>query len=209
MGCAAAINTLKLARHIVRSEPSARVLIVNLELCSLHLQETSELEQLLSYLIFADGCAATLVSAEPRGLRLERFHVAQIPETPDLITWRVGDQGFDMFLSGRVPAVLRESLASVQEAVLDGASVAEIDHWAVHPGGRSILDAVAESLELPPTSLRHSRDVLREYGNMSSASVMFVLQRVLANARPGQRGCALAFGPGLTAESCLFSVPGA
>jgi alpha-pyrone synthase len=99
MGCQAAINALKLARHIVRAEPAARALVVNLELCTLHLQETSELDQVLSYLLFSDGCAASLVTAEPRGLALERFASAVIPGTDDQITWRVGDQGFARFAS--------------------------------------------------------------------------------------------------------------
>jgi alpha-pyrone synthase len=103
MGCFAAVNALKLARHIVRSEPDAKVLVVNLELSSLHLQEEWELEKMLSFLLFGDGCGACLVSAEPVGLALDRFHAEVIPRTADLITWRIGDQGFAMHLSGQVP----------------------------------------------------------------------------------------------------------
>ena len=108
MGCAAAVNALKVAHHIVRSEPAARVLVVNLELCTLHLQETSNLEVILSALLFGDGCAASLVSAEPQGIALKDFRVATIPDTRDLITWRIGDAGFEMSLSGRGPAADRE-----------------------------------------------------------------------------------------------------
>ena len=205
MGCYAAINALKLARHVVRSDPSARVLIVSVELCSLHLQETDDFEQVLSFLIFGDGCAAALVTAEPEGLRLDRFHAALLPEAADQITWRVGDQGFDMHLSGQVPSSVGTALRAGRERILDGAATSEIDLWAVHPGGRTVLDAVQGALELEPEALAASRGVLREFGNMSSATVLFVLRRLMAEAQGGERGCAMAFGPGLTAETLLFT----
>ncbi|MBV9750130.1 MAG: type III polyketide synthase, partial [Acetobacteraceae bacterium] len=132
MGCYAAINALKLARHIVRAEPEARVLIVSLELCTLHLQETANLEQVLSFLVFGDGCAAALVSAEPTGLSLDRFHAVLAPQAADQITWAIGDQGFDMVLSGQVPASVSTALRENREAVLAGVPVAEVEHWAVH-----------------------------------------------------------------------------
>jgi alpha-pyrone synthase len=205
MGCYAAMNALKLARHTVRSEPAARVLVVNLELCSLHLQQTASLEQMLSFLVFADGCAASLVSADPVGLAMDRFHAVVLPETAALITWKIRDLGFDMFLSGRVPGAIREGLRESAPAILDGASPAEIDRWAVHPGGRSVLDAVEQGLGLGSSSLAVSRDVLDRFGNMSSATVMFVLQAVLEASTAGERGCAMSFGPGLTAETMLFN----
>lgn len=204
MGCYAAVNALKLARHIVRSEPEARVLVVNVELCSLHLQQTHDLEQLLSFLIFGDGCAASLISAEPHGLALDGFHAALLPNTRPLITWRVADQGFDMFLSGRVPGAIARSLGAVIHEALGGVQPRDIELWAVHPGGRSILDAVQHALELPPAALQSSRGVLQRFGNMSSPTLMFVLAEQLAAAERGQRGCAMAFGPGLAAESMLF-----
>ena len=108
MGCYAAINALKVARHIVRSEPGARVLLLSLELCSLHMQETQDLEQLLAFLVFADGCAAYLVSAKPAGLALDGFLAVSLSGTNHLITWRIGEQGFDMHLSGQVPGQLRQ-----------------------------------------------------------------------------------------------------
>jgi predicted naringenin-chalcone synthase len=119
--------------------------------------------------------------------------------------WRVGDSGFDMTLSGLVPLTLARALPDHSEAILDGVAPEDIDLWAVHPGGRSVLDAVEHGMALPQGALAESRSVLRENGNMSSATVMFVLQRMLADARPGQRGCALAFGPGLSAETMRFT----
>ncbi len=204
MGCQAAFNALKLARHVVRSDPDAAVLMVNLEMCTLHLQESDSLEQVLSFLVFADGCAASLISASPEGLALDRFRTELVPGTEGLITWRIADLGFDMFLSGRVPAAIADGLQRAAPAILDGARPGEIDVWAVHPGGRSVLDAVEGALGLPDAALDLSRRVLRDYGNMSSATIMFVLAALMREPERGQRGCALGFGPGLVAESLLF-----
>jgi predicted naringenin-chalcone synthase len=200
MGCYAAINALKLARHIVRSDPNAGVLMVNLELCTLHFQETQDLEQVLSFLVFADGAAASLITAGEQGFALDSFKAVMVPETKGLITWKIRELGFDMLLSGQVPGELGRALHEGElMAERDG-----IDLWAVHPGGRSILDAVEKGLDLPADALAASRDVLSRYGNMSSATVMFVLERMMQLAQPGQRGCAMSFGPGLTAETMRF-----
>jgi predicted naringenin-chalcone synthase len=204
MGCYAAINALKSAHHIVRSEPSARVLVLNLELCSLHFQETAELEQVLSFLVFADGCAASLVSAEPKGLAIDSFLALNIPSTSHLITWRIGELGFDMHLSGQVPGEIGGALKQLGTEVTRGRDPLAIDLWAVHPGGRSILDAVEKGLALPADALSSSRSVLAQFGNMSSATVMFVLHELMQRAQSGQQGCAMSFGPGLTAETMLF-----
>ncbi|MFT5358954.1 MAG: alpha-pyrone synthase [Polyangiales bacterium] len=204
MGCYAAINGLKLAHHIVRSEPSARVLMVNLELCSLHLQETAEISLMMSFLIFGDGCAASLITADPVGIAVDRFHAALLPDTQRLITWNVGDVGFDMGLSPKVPAAIEAGLPLAQRAILDGAPPDAIDHWAVHPGGRAVLDAVQQGMELEDNALSGSRSVLQDFGNMSSATVMFVLEGVLQRGQEGERGCAMSFGPGLSAETMLF-----
>jgi predicted naringenin-chalcone synthase len=202
MGCYSAINALKLARHIVRSDPKAGVLMVNLELCTLHFQETQELEQMLSFLVFADGAAASLITARDEGFALDSFKAVMVPQTRSLITWKIREHGFDMLLSGQVPGELGRALHGGElMRERDG-----IDLWAVHPGGRSILDAVEGGLELTADALAASRQVLSSFGNMSSAAVMFVLQRMMQEARPGQRGCAMSFGPGLTAETMRFHV---
>jgi alpha-pyrone synthase len=203
MGCYAAINGLKLARHIVRSEPEASVLMINLELCTLHFQETQDLEKVLSFLLFADGCAASLIRADDHGLALDSFRAIAVPDTHDLILWRIGDGGFDMELSGKIPGALRKTLRECGRE-LDPDSNVEL--WAVHPGGRSILDAVSDGLELAADELAASRSVLRRFGNMSSATVMFVLAEMMRKARPNQCGCAMSFGPGLTAETMRFHV---
>ncbi|ACK52293.1 Naringenin-chalcone synthase [Methylocella silvestris BL2] len=209
MGCYAAITALKLARHIVRSQSEARVLIVNAELCTLHLKESANLEELLSFCLWGDGAAAALVSARPVGIGLDRFHAVAIPDTRALMTWDIGDHGFDMVLSGRVPGAIHHALGAAIGDILDGRCVADIDLWAIHPGGRSILGAVERALDLAPDALSHSRDVLRAYGNMSSATIMFVLERMLGGSNGNCSGCAMAFGPGLTAETMLFHTAGA
>lgn len=204
MGCYAAINALKSAHHIVRSEPDSKVLVMNLELCSLHMQETAELEQILSFLLFADGCAACVVSAEPSGLGIDSFLAVCLPDTSHLITWRIRELGFDMHLSGQVPAEIRRTLKESGNQVVRGKDLSVIDLWAVHPGGRTVLDAVEQGLGLPAAALLHSRDILARFGNMSSATVMFVLEQVMQRAQVGQQGCAMSFGPGVTAETMLF-----
>ena len=154
MGCYAAINALKLARHIVRSEPEARVLVVNLELCTLHLKETTELEEMLSFLLWGDGCAA-----EPRHRRaarassLDSFNAVLAADTRELITWNIRDSGFDMLLSGQVPTAIHDALRGHAERDPGRRAARSIDLWAVHPGGRSVLDAVERALELAPTAL--------------------------------------------------------
>lgn len=206
MGCYAAINALKSARHIVRSEPDAKVLLVSLELCSLHMQETASIEQLLAFLVFADGCAAYLVSAEPTGFALDSFLAVRLAGTTELITWRIGENGFDMQLSGKVPGELRSGLAASSLEITRGREPASLDLWAVHPGGRTVLDAAENGLALPASALTASRDILARFGNMSSATVMFVLEQLMRHATPGQQGCAMSFGPGVTAETMLFHV---
>ena len=205
MGCHAAINALNVAQHIVRSEPASTVLVVNLELCTIHLQETPDLEQILSFLIFADGCSACLVSAEPVGIHLKRFRSTILPDSADKITWHVGQSGFDMMLSGRVPQTILLNLPANLDSVLAGARAEDIALWAIHPGGRTVIDAVGEALHLDDDKLSYSRRVLRQFGNMSSATVMFVLKDILKSSAAGL-GCAMAFGPGMMAESLLFEI---
>ena len=204
MGCYAAINGLKLARHIVRSEPDAKVLMINIELCTLHLQKTPDLEQMLSFLVFADGCAASVISAEPAGFGLDSFRAVLLPTTKDLITWKIGGMGFDMLLSGQVPGAIGRGLEQAGAEVLGIPAGQTVELWGVHPGGKSVLDAVERGLKLPESALQCSREVLQRFGNMSSATVMFVLERLMAEARAGEKGCAMSFGPGLTAETMLF-----
>jgi predicted naringenin-chalcone synthase len=206
MGCYAAVSSLRLAHHIVRSEPEARVLVVTVELSSLHLQDRKEIEPLLAMLQFGDGATAALVTAEPAGFGMSDPFATTLEDSASLIRWTIGDQGFAMHLSGEVPGRIAEALRNedVRRAMLAGRSFDEIDSWAVHAGGRSVLDAVESGLGLPQGALAESRDVLARYGNMSSSTLPFVLAGMLD--RPERRqGVALAFGPGLAAEGFHFA----
>lgn len=204
MGCYAGITLLRTAAHIVRSQPDAQVLVLALELCTLHLQETDDLESLLAMGQFADGAAAGLVSAHGAGLALGDGLSASLAESNDLITWTIGDHGFAMHLSGAVPGRLAEALddAALQAVIAGDEATPAPSAWAVHPGGRSVLDAVERGLGLAPEALTASRGVLADFGNMSSATVLFVLERLMAQ-QPAT-GMALAFGPGLAMEGLRF-----
>jgi alpha-pyrone synthase len=209
MGCYAAVSALRTAYHIVRSRPEARVLAVTVELCSLHLQETQELESLLAMLQFSDGAAAALVSAEPGGFEMSHLFSSELEESRDLIQWRIGDSGFEMILSGEVPGRIQSALKdeAVRSRLYNGWSPDEVDSWAVHAGGRSILDSVERGLELRQGALFASRDVLARFGNMSSSTLMFVLSELIER-RDVHKGVARAFGPGLAAEGFHFERAG-
>lgn len=208
MGCYAAVTALKTARHIVRSEPTARVLVVTVELSTLHLQPVTEIEPLLAMLQFGDGAAAALVTSDGPGVALGEPFAATIDASESLIRWNIGDTGFAMHLSGEVPARLASALGDeeTRAALTGGVDPSGIDGWAVHAGGRSILDAVEQSLSLAAEALAPSRAVLHDNGNMSSSTLMFVLERLFAQ-RP-EKGVALAFGPGLAAEGLRFGWTG-
>lgn len=213
MGCYAAFPALRMAAHFCRANPQANVLVLCLELCSLHIQLGGSEDQLLANALFADGAAAALVSARPPAagrpaLHLERFASALVPEGEADMAWSIGDHGFDIALSSYVPKILGANIAEVVDGALAdaGRRRGEIDTWAVHPGGKSILDQVERSLSLRPEQLAASRRVLRDFGNMSSATILFVLHDLLAEpAGDGQQICSMAFGPGLTVELALLS----
>lgn len=201
MGCYAAVAALRVAHHIIGSTPGARVLVVTVELSTLHLQPAASPESLLAQLQFADGAAAALISAEPHGLAFDHFFATTLPDSADMIRWEIGDRGFAMHLSGAVPGRIGQALADPATRAL--LLPEQTDGWAVHPGGRSILDAVEQGLALPPDALAASRAVLREAGNMSSSTLLFVLAAML-EACDIHNGCALAFGPGIAAEGFRF-----
>ena len=199
MGCYAGVTALRAARHIVRSEPDAKVLLVSVELSTLHLEDTRAIEPLLAMLQFSDGAAAAIISAEPGPVALGDGLSLALPQSDELIRWDIGEQGFVMRLSGEVPARIEAALAEDDaKAALFGDNVPA--NLAIHAGGRSILDAVERAMALEPQSLAASRAVLAECGNMSSATVLFAIQRLI-DQRVSGPGLALAFGPGLAAEA--------
>ena len=211
MGCYASFPALKMAQAFCEADPDATVLIVSLELCTLHLRAATTLDELIATCVFADGGGAAIVSAkapasEARGLELRAFASSLVTDGEADMAWTIGDEGFEMVLSTYVPELLGSNIAAAVEPVLTAAGQTRcaVDHWAVHPGGRAILDKVQSALALGENALEASRKVLRTYGNMSSATIFFVLQELLGSAQPNDTLYALAFGPGLTVESGLF-----
>jgi predicted naringenin-chalcone synthase len=214
IGCAAAMPGLRLASRITESDPSAVVLVVCVELCTLHIRPSPDPQQIVAASVFADGAAAAIVTADPAagregGLELDRFTTALTSEGEADMVWTIGDHGFEMILSAEVPRIVGREIRGAVDRFLAGEGVP--DAWAVHPGGRSVLDRVEGGLELDATALDVSRGVLRDYGNMSSATILFILRRMLHDdaLADGARVAALAFGPGLTVESALLTKRGA
>ncbi|MHC4449667.1 MAG: type III polyketide synthase [Planctomycetota bacterium] len=203
MGCHGAFNALRVARALTEADPAARVLVCAVELCSLHYQYGLDAATLVANGLFADGAAAVLASAEGGDWTLVANGSVLLPGTADMMSWEIGDHGFAMGLSGLVPDAIRTYLRPWLEEWLQahGLSIEQVGSWAVHPGGPRILTAVEECLEL---DLEESRGVLRDFGNMSSPTILFVLDRLRRAGAP--RPCvALGFGPGLTAEAMLFA----
>lgn len=207
MGCYAAASGLRMAKEIVNGDPNATVLMVNVELCSLHLQQTQAFDRLVSFLLFADGAAASLISAKPTGMRLDDCYSHLSLADADRMGWIVEDQGFAMTLDVRVPLKIRNFIQRNPEAVGGAGLEPNADKlWAVHPGGKSIVDAVQEACGISDSQVEVSRRVLRNNGNMSSATLMFALKDILEEADETERaGHAIAFGPGLTLEGVDFT----
>lgn len=216
MGCYAAVNALRLADSICRAEPTARVLVVSVELCTLHFQKSHEPDHLVSNALFGDGAAACLVLGEPLPFptpcfALRAFHCGLEPEGTKDMAWHIGEFGFEMTLSGYVPALVERGIGQLIAGLLHQLPVelTDIRHFALHPGGRKILEAIEKTLNLSKEDNRFSYQVLRDYGNMSSATVLFVLRELLAAATPadaGQPVLSCAFGPGLTLEAMLLEI---
>ena len=207
IGCAAAFPALRAAARLCAAEPDAVVLVVCTELCSLHIRPSDSPDQIVSSSVFADGSAAAVVTAasdDRPGLDMERFGTTLTSEGEKDMAWTIGDDGFEMVLTGEVPRIIGREIRGAVDGFLAGDVPTA---WAVHPGGRSILDRVQTGLELDPAALRASRAVLRDYGNMSSATVMFILRELLHDdaLASGSTIAGLAFGPGLTVESALLT----
>lgn len=222
MGCYAAFPALSTARSICAEDPDAVVLVVCAELCSLHLEASDDPDTIVASAVFADGAAAAIVSARPAPaghlvLDLDEMRTTLTPVGEQDMAWTIGDHGFEMVLSRYVPSIISEHIRGALDPLLAQAGTDHeaahevIPRWAVHPGGRSVLDKVQDALALDPVQMEPSRSILREYGNMSSATILFILQRLLTapdapGAGPGERVCAMAFGPGLTVESALLTL---
>jgi len=217
MGCYAAFNALRVAHSFCQSDPNARVLIVCVELCTLHFQIEDSLESVVVNALFADGAAAAVLSsrsgADAAGRMAYRGSRSVLDDdSAEAMTWTIGDTGFQMGLSSRVPDVIATHLPAYTDALLSEHSQtpADVDFWAIHPGGRRIVERAKDVLGLTDADVAASLSVLRDYGNMSSPTILFVLKRLLdtsptngAAADPTS-GVAMAFGPGLTIEGAFF-----
>ncbi|MCI1020124.1 type III polyketide synthase [Microbacterium sp. C5A9] len=223
MGCYASMPALRAASQFCAADPDAVVLVVSVELCTLHLRSSEDPDLIVANSLFADGAAAGVVTARDLptttpSVRLDGFHTAIAAEGEKDMAWTIGDNGFEMILSTAVPQIIGETIIGALRplyagegelaAAFDEGRVGEaVEHWAIHPGGRSILDRIQERLHLTDAQLRPARETLRENGNMSSATILFVIKRILdEGAAAGSRVAAMAFGPGLTAESALMTV---
>ncbi len=213
MGCYAAFNGLKTAAAICRSNPNARVLVVCVELCTIHFQVPNTLESVIVNALFADGAAACLLRQMPKdeaaGKLIYRTSATSLDSCSlDAMSWEIGDTGFLMGLSPKVPEIVAKNLPGFIEMICmkSGVSPLEIGFWAVHPGGRQVLDRTLSALELSTCALADSYAILRDYGNMSSPTILFIIKRLMARrvAEDYGLGIGLAFGPGLTIEGCVL-----
>lgn len=212
MGCFAAFPAMKMAKAFCESQPSTNVLIVCLELCSIHLQASQATDQLISASVFADGAAGMIINSQKpqtKGFELAKFSTSIAEESEKDMAWTIGDTGFDMVLSTYVPDIIESNLRQSIQPLLNDYNLAheEIKHWALHPGGRAILDKAEKSFSLKEEQLSSSRKVLANYGNMSSATILFVLADLLQQPckNESESVLAMAFGPGLTIESGLLN----
>lgn len=208
MGCHGALNGLRVADGLLGADPAGQVLLTALELCSLHYQYGWDPDRVVANALFADGAAAIVAARQPRDgdeWQLLASGSCVFPDSADTMTWRIGDHGFEMSLSPRVPDLILTHLKPWLSTWLAqrGYRIEAIGSWAIHPGGPRIVDSAAESLGLPDEAVAVSRAILAEHGNMSSPTILFILQRLQQLAAP--LPCvALAFGPGLAAEVALF-----
>jgi predicted naringenin-chalcone synthase len=205
MGCSGALAAMRLLHQMADAQREA--LIVACELSSLHFQYTDRLDQLTANVLFADGAGAMTLSPTVSAVRVVDCRCASVPEKAGQMVWFADDHGLRLELSQDLPDTLAERVpAFVTKCLADnGTSVAEIDHWLVHPGGPQILDSVQEALKLPENALALSRSVLRRYGNMSSPTILFIMKEFF-ETRPAGRCVAMAFGPGLTIEMVLLDI---
>lgn len=206
MGCYAALHALRLGHALCAADPQARVLIVCAELCTLHFQKGAHMDNIASSLLFGDGAAAVLLApdgAPGEGLTLDGFYSEVLPQGKADMSWQLSSTGFLMTLSGYVPDLIQGDFRAIVERALEaqGCAPDDVSHWCLHPGGKRILEAIHKSLGFTNGQFDASYSVLRDYGNLSSATVLFVLKRLLAQKGPIPRLLGAAFGPGLTVET--------
>ncbi|VVC74913.1 Alpha-pyrone synthesis polyketide synthase-like Pks18 [Aquicella siphonis] len=214
MGCYGVFNAIKCADAIVRADVESKVLVVSVELCTLHFQRNDSMDSMISNAIFADGAAAVWIEAETsreKCFRVEAFHCDLLPQHSQEMAWQIADSGFDIVLSSYVPQAIHSGISDFIQRFLrrQAMSMRDIQIFAIHPGGKKILKACEEALSISEHDNRYAYSVLREYGNMSSATILFVLKAIWEDIRSGSSQANIwscAFGPGLTLESMLLTI---
>ncbi len=219
MGCYAAIHALKMADAICKTETNAKVMIVCTELCTLHFQKEVTKDNIASSLLFGDGAAAVLVTPDGynhKGLYLKSFYSEIIAKGKSDMSWELSSSGFLMTLSGYVPDLIKEDFTPLMYRAITKANSSKdsIAYWCIHPGGKRILDAIYKSLAFKNGELAESYEVLKEYGNMSSPTILFVLKKIMQSLYTSTAALdsntatdifGAAFGPGLTMETFIAS----
>ncbi len=214
MGCAAALIGVNSVWEAMTNNQSENILMVSVELCSLHLQTEPTRDNILANMIFADGAAAAYFSNirndETPKLEIQFAESFLFEDSAKFMGWKIGNNGFEMMLSSELPKIILNSAAPKALEILSKKGIApeQIMHWALHPGGRAILDSLQNGLQLSDEQLKPSREVLKNYGNLSSVSILYVLKNIIDSQqlKKDQFCCAIAFGPGLTMELVLFKV---
>jgi predicted naringenin-chalcone synthase len=208
MGCYAALHAIKIADAFCKADASAKVLVVCAELCTLHFQKSNDIDAILSSTLFADGSAACLISGDnnDKGLEIKQFYSQIALSGQADMAWQLSSTGFLMTLSSHVPKLIKQEIRNLLKNSLQklGLRIENITDWAIHPGGKNILEAVETSLELSVNALSDSYDVLKNYGNMSSPTILFVLKKMMEDSSKKGNIFAIAFGPGITMESVIL-----
>ena len=214
MGCYGSLNALKVSDYICRADPKAKVLIVSVELCTLHFQKENTLDNWVANSLFSDGSAAVLVEnnasidTSKKTLQLDTFYSEFLSEAKNEMGWYVGDAGFEMKLTSKVSKLIYKHIQSISNKLLKKANLQfhEISHFAVHPGGRKILEAAETALGFSSAGNQFGYHILKDYGNMSSATILFVLKKLMDDpvGLDKENILGFAFGPGLTVESMIL-----
>lgn len=215
MGCYAAFNGLKIADAICRSNENAKVLMVCVELCTIHYQKAKDWDQVLSNALFSDGAAAVLIDSKKpdsgKSISLENFHCDLASDGKGDMAWHITDMGFEMTLSSYVPDLIKSGIGTLTTNLLNKLELEleEIDFYAIHPGGKKILEVIEWVLNIEKTKNKYAHKVLRDYGNMSSPTVLFVLKEIMQELKDDddqKNILSFAFGPGLTLESMMLKI---
>jgi len=207
MGCYAAFNGIKMADRICKSETSAKVLVVGVELCTIHFQKEYNEDNILANALFGDGAAAVLIQQGGQGMDIESYQSNIIPDGAGDMAWSIGNFGFQMKLSKYIPRLLEKGIKSFADGLEEKFGLSNIKHFAIHPGGKQILNKIETAFGIDQSYNHHAHSILRDFGNMSSVTILYVLEAVLNDTAIKGKVLAMGFGPGLTLESLLIEKP--